>query len=85
MTHKGECVAPVCNLVSNIGADGTHIMPDSFIGLQISTLPETLCFPTDKKHRMPRKLEDEVYRRIIRKKSLLQRIFDKIRKIFASA
>lgn len=85
MVNRAWCVAPVRNLISNIGTEqSTHDMGDvaDLLGTETFDLPETLNFPTARNSAVL-EIENKTYRRFYQKKHLLLRIWEKISKIFS--
>lgn len=85
MINKGWCVAPVSNLISNIGSEqSTHDMEGvaDLLDQETFSLPEILRFPVERTSSCL-EIEAETYHRVYRKKSIFSRIYAKVSNIFS--
>ncbi len=87
MVNKAWCISPICNLISNIGAEqSTHDMENvaELLGSKTFDMPEILNFPTARGDD-PLEIESEAWRRFYKKKNLFLRIIAKISKVFSGS
>ena len=83
MANGGRCLSPVCNLISNIGAEqSTHDMGSvsNVLNLETDELPDRLVFP-DQINTLAAAVEKRNYRIFYKKKNIFIRIVQKLFRI----